>query len=146
MTAIEASSTRCKTLADGTLQITVSVEPRDAVRAFTLFGSPGTTMAIAALKGEAKDAEQPPKKAKGGELSKWAALRCAMPTFQTWLASTFPDAWRFAHGDTQAEKAAGVIRGVCCIESRAELDHDSRARVVFDREIRGPWQKHYTTT
>lgn len=47
---IEASSVRCQTLADGTLRMTVEIEPRLALAAFILFRSPGTAMALAALK------------------------------------------------------------------------------------------------
>ena len=50
MTAIPASSVRLKTMADGSLQITMNVEPRHASAAFALFGMPGTPAALAALK------------------------------------------------------------------------------------------------
>lgn len=53
-TIIEASSVKCSTLVDGTLRIVVSVEPDKALAAFTLFRSPGTAMALAALKPEAE--------------------------------------------------------------------------------------------
>jgi hypothetical protein len=47
---IEATSVAMKTLADGTLRITVEVEPYAALSAFALFRQPGTVMALAALK------------------------------------------------------------------------------------------------
>jgi hypothetical protein len=47
---IEATSVAIKTLADGTLRITVEVEPYNALAAFTLFRQPGTVMALAAIK------------------------------------------------------------------------------------------------
>jgi len=50
MTIIEASSVNVKTLADGTLRVSMDVEPRHAQAAFSLFGAPGTPMALAALK------------------------------------------------------------------------------------------------
>jgi hypothetical protein len=150
MTVIEGSSTRCKTLADGTLQITVSIEPRDAVRAFTLFGSPGVPMALAAL----KTAQEPAKeddRPKGGVLSQWAAMRCNEVLFQRWLAQAYPIEW--AHWLNKSARsvapkidptivAANVIRQLCGIESRAELDNDEVAAEKFNRLVRHPWQKH----
>jgi len=50
MTIIEAASVNVKTLADGTLRVSMDVEPRHAQAAFALFGAPGTPMALAALK------------------------------------------------------------------------------------------------
>jgi hypothetical protein len=47
---IEATSVAMKTLADGTLRITVEVEPYAALAAFSLFRQPSTVMALAALK------------------------------------------------------------------------------------------------
>lgn len=54
-TLIEATSVKCNTLADGTLRITVEVEPYNALAAFTLFRQPGTVMALAALKQPQED-------------------------------------------------------------------------------------------
>lgn len=47
---IEATSVSMKTLVDGTLRITVEVEPLNALAAFTMFRQPGTVMALAALR------------------------------------------------------------------------------------------------
>lgn len=47
---IEATSVSMKTLVDGSLRITVEVEPLNALAAFTLFRSPGTVIALAAIK------------------------------------------------------------------------------------------------
>jgi hypothetical protein len=140
MTLIEASSVRIQTMVDGTLRITCDVEPRHARDAFNLFGSPGTPMALAALRTAPAAIEQPqaaPEKPKGGVWSQWCAIRCGEPEFQRWLAHAFPALW-VKHGD-----AATVIRAACQLESRAELDNDTAAFERFSKLIRGPWQKHY---
>lgn len=49
MTAILASTGKVTTMADGTLRITLDIEPGDAATAFTLFGQPGTSVAIARI-------------------------------------------------------------------------------------------------
>lgn len=50
---VAGSTTTVKTLADGTLRISVDIEPRHAQAAFTMFGSPGTPVAVARLVPEA---------------------------------------------------------------------------------------------
>ena len=55
--AIVATSVKANTLADGTLRLTFSVEPKEAVEAFTLFGQPGVAAALAKLTQEASVAQ-----------------------------------------------------------------------------------------
>ena len=45
--AVSGSTTTIKTMADGTLRVSVDIEPRHAQTAFTLFGAPGTPVALA---------------------------------------------------------------------------------------------------
>ena len=125
-------------MADGSLQITAEVEPRNAVAAFKLFSSPGTPMALAAMKC-ATSAPVAAPDAKGGERAKWCAMRCQEAAFHRWLQDAFPQPWADANGNTPAAWAASVIRAVCCIESRAELDNDTAAAERFDRLIRRPY-------
>ena len=47
---VEGATAKISTLVDGTLRLTVDIEPHAAQAAFRLFGSPGTAVAIAALK------------------------------------------------------------------------------------------------
>ena len=145
MSVIEASSTACKTMADGTLRITVDVEPRHAQAAFTLVGSPGVPMALARLQAPAPEPapEPEPERLKGGMAAKWLAMRCADPDFQAWLYSAYRTAWAMnaSSKQTTEQHAASVIRAVCSVESRAEIDNDPAANERFQRLIRGPWQK-----
>lgn len=136
MTAIEASFVRLKSMADGSLQITAEVEPRNAVAAFMLFASPGTPMALAAL--QCAKAEPAPK---GGELARWVAMRCQEAAFQSWAQLTFPQQWAEALGDTPTAWAASVVRAVCSIDSRAELDSNPDAARRFHALIREPFSR-----
>lgn len=52
---VEGVSVSCKTLADGTLRLTVEIEPYKALDAFALFHMPGTPLALAALKTPAQE-------------------------------------------------------------------------------------------
>jgi len=137
MSAIEASSVRVSTLADGTLRLVVDVEPRFAVDAFRLFGSPGVPMALAALK--PATSEPKPETPKGGKIAQWLGMRCHDAHFQAWLYGRFPKQWTEAPGTTEAEWAASVVRAVCAVESRAELDNNPSAAEVFHRLIRIPY-------
>ena len=125
-------------MADGSLQITAEVEPRNAVAAFMLFAAPGTPMALAALQcAKAAKAEPAPK---GGQLAQWVAMRCGEAAFQRWLQDTFPQQWEAAHGDTPAKWAASTVRAVLGIESRKELDSDEAAALRFHARIRRPFE------
>lgn len=134
MTAIEASSVSVKTMADNTLRLTVDIEPRHAKHAFTLFGERGTAMALAALKTANEESREP---AKGGALSRWAAMRCQEHEFRDWLHGQFP-----AFACSTPDEAAQAIRSICSVESRAELDSNPLAQATFDDLIRLPWHDH----
>lgn len=137
-------------MADGSLRIEVEVEPKDAQAAFALFGRPGAPMALAALKegyaavGNEPKSPKPEEKPKGGLLSQWAAMRCAEEPFQKWIASEYPAAFEDIEGPPLV-RAAILIRKICSIRSRAELDHDTDAAELFRKYILHPWQKHYLT-
>lgn len=139
MSAIEASSVGVKTMADGTLRLSVDIEPMHAQAAFALFGKPGQPLALAALKpaSSAPAPEQP----KGGTLAQWAAVRCQDADFQAWLYSEYRAKWVETEGASPEVVAANVLRSVCGIESRAELDSDPEAAARFHRLIRKPYSE-----
>jgi len=130
MTVIEASSVRVATMADGTLRLTVDIEPRNATAAFTLFGSPGVALGIAAL----KNSQESPKKALGGPLSQWVGIRCGEERFQKWL------------GVESADAAAAEVRRRLQIDSRAEIDNNDEVRQVFELFVRQPWARYCAET
>ncbi|WP_205191298.1 hypothetical protein [Burkholderia sp. LMG 13014] len=72
---------------------------------------------------------------KGGPLARLAGLWANEPEFLDWMRSIGQPA------NTPAD-AAEFIRVRCCIESRAFLDHDPRAKALFHRYILGPYSKH----
>lgn len=81
---------------------------------------------------------------KGGQCAKWVAIRCAEPEFQAWLQREHPHYWRANALSAQSGhiNAASVVRAVCSIESRAELDNDPIAQERFHRLIRAPYALH----
>lgn len=148
MSIIGASSVRVATLADGSLRLTLDIEPRDAQAAFALFGAPGRAVALAALKDGSgvvagfpvtePDVGNPiSEKPKGGEWAKMAGMWCADPDFWVFLNQTYPNDDYVEN----AEHAAMAVRIYCDIESRAELDHNPAALELFNVKIRRPFQK-----
>lgn len=146
MSAIEASSGTYRCRVDGTIVLSVEISPIHRDAALALFGLPGTPMAIAALKVGHAIPKEPdasttpgsrplPDKPKGGTLAQSAGIICNDPTFQSY-------AFQKGYSPT-AEGAAHLIRTVCGIESRAELDHNHRAAGIFGRvmEKYRDWQK-----
>lgn len=82
------------------------------------------------------DDEQPVEapELKGGELAKLAGRWCSDPEFWGWLS-------REANCQIQdSEKAAEVVRSMCLIKSRADLDHDKFAATRFKVLIREPYR------
>lgn len=163
MSAIPASSVKCSTLVDGTLRIVVEVEPNHALDAFTLFRSPGTPMALAALKvvSDNEQPEPPPAqkplkegpRRKVGPICEWLVMRCREPEFQQWIRGPYDKAmggngngW----GDISPEDVGGLERYarhaclVLCggIESRKDIDGDAAAEALFRRRIQRPWADH----
>lgn len=138
--AISGTRRAFKELVDGTLRVQIDVDAdcrRDFLR---LFPDIDTRVAIAPLRADAKAAND--DGAKGGELAKLAGILCADNDFRMWLQSIAPaDAVAAAAeaSDEAEERAAIVLRGICGVKSRRELDHDVKAADLFHEEIRKPW-------
>lgn len=124
--AIAGATHTLRVLVDGTLSISIMIEPRHAQDAFRLFGAPGTAVALAAL----RPGHQEPEKPKGGPISNLAGMWCESKSFQAWLGV-----------DTEEEARIHVIE-VCGVESRAELDHNATAAQVFHDQIRKPYMQY----
>ena len=139
MSAIPCSSVSMRTMADGTLRLSIDIEPANAQDAFRLFAAPGTPAAIAALQVGYAAAGEPsvkesltPETPKGGALAKLAGMWCADKTFQSWLGVADEDS---------ENRATLSFYELCDIRSRRELDHDPAAAERFNRLIRGPYMK-----
>ncbi|KVO95548.1 hypothetical protein WL21_32520 [Burkholderia ubonensis] len=71
---------------------------------------------------------------KGGPLANLAGRWANEPAFLEWMRSIGQPA-------NTSTDAAEFVRARCCIESRAQLDHDSQAKARFDQYVRGPYAK-----
>lgn len=141
--AISGTRRTFKELVDGTLRVQIDVDPDCRTDFLRIFSEIDARVALAPIKPpkaqpEAKDEAE--VALKGGELAKLAGILCNDPAFQVWLDGAFPDVHEHAPAALEgAELAAYIVRTVCCVESRAHLDHDHRAAVLFHQSIRKPW-------
>ena len=130
MAVLKANSGQAKMMADGTLRLPVDFMPADAKAAFSLFGTPGTELAVAALK-NAPEPEPAPEPPKGGSVARWLGIQCKDAEFQ---------AWALKHLAVSNEVlAAMLVRHACQVATRAEIDSDQQALDRFHRLIREPW-------
>lgn len=128
MSALEASTVRLQTMADGTLRLVVDFEPTQAQAAFRLFGAPGTPVALARIKTKAEQSQS--KQPKGGPLARLAGQWSQSEAFWQWA------------GVDDSDTAAQYIRATCGVESRAELDHNAEAADRFHVLIREPFSAY----
>lgn len=79
---------------------------------------------------------------KGGRLAREAGIMCNDRAFQRQVEQSHPEEWADAlhacEGD-MAKAAALVVREVCGIESRAQLDSDADAAERFQHHFRRAW-------
>lgn len=131
MTAIEASSGTYRSRVDGTIVLSVEIEPRYAQAALALFRMPGTPMALAALKAPK------PEETTHKPIARWLAIRCGEQEFQRWSVS------RGAKAATDSG-AADWCRSVCKVTSRGLIDGNHEAEELFKTQIQGPWREFNT--
>jgi hypothetical protein len=135
MSAIMGTFVKIGTMADGTPRIVLDLQCGLAdVAAMGLI--PGVPFAIARLTKEAagKPVTEPEApKEKPGQLCVMACTFCADPMFRKWISETY----KYECQDEGAAKE--FVLEICGIESRKELDTDSRAAFVFHERVRKPF-------
>lgn len=132
MSIIEAATGTYRSRVDGTIVLSIEIEPRFRADALALFGMPGTPIALAALQTgyAAAGGELQLPKPKTGALCLLAVQWCKNPQFQIWA-------------DVQDEESAKqFILATCGIDSRKDLDIGVIAAGLFDYEIRKPYMAY----
>lgn len=132
MSIIEASSGTYRSRVDGTIVLSVEIEPRFRAEALALFGMPGTPLALAALKPGTVKSSSPvgTKCLTAIELSRNRA-------FWTWVGFATMSGVAL---QTEAA-AANFIRKTCGIESRRDLDGNEGAYSIFTKKLLTPFTK-----
>ena len=135
MSAIEGATVNLRTMADGTLRITIDVEPGSAQAAFALFGAPGTPVALAALKvGHALKSDAPAEP-KGGPLSQWLAQRCNEVAFREWVWQAVP----LCGPEPTCDEASDSICGYIGVNRKREIDGDRHAPTNLKTLVMKPY-------
>lgn len=143
MSAIEAVSRSVKTMADGTLRLTVDISPIHAQSAFNLFGMPDVPLALARLTIQASTVsaqEETIAKERVSGLTLLAVQWCKDETFRQWLAEKFKYVYYISTGNDE-KRAADFVKEWCKIASRKELSTDLLAAEIFNRDIRLPYMQ-----
>lgn len=134
-----------KELVDGTLRVSIDIDPIHRADFFALFSRIDMPVALAPLVAnfeQIKPAEDkttsdlvpdlvPHDKPKGGELAKWAGILSNDSVFWEWANEVDDCLPLYNEAD-----AAAYIRDACNIESRAELDHNPEAAKIFREMMR----------
>lgn len=99
------------------------IEQAGQITAVLGYPNPGaeTWVGVARIDMNAK-----PEKPKGGRLAMRAGIICAEPAF--WRFLEHDNGWTVEDADSAAQK----LRHICCVESRANLDHDKVAAARFN--------------
>ena len=143
MSAIPASTVSLKTMADGTLRISFDVEPGQAQDAFKLFAAPGTQVAIAALVDGsflAQPVAEPKPREPLGDACYWTVMRCEELSFWRFLSSWHAD-W-IKRDICNPNEAKELVKAVCKVTSRKELDTNPEANKICNKEIRQPYSDY----
>lgn len=163
MSAISGTRRAMKEMADGTIRVSIDIDPIHRAAFFEMFGQIDMPVALAPLVADferrqapiaADSGHQAPMatyEPKRGLLSQWAAMRCNEIDFRKFIrpiydkimggdGSGYGDVTPDGDFDGQCDKwARHCILVICDIESRAELDSNHHAREIFDRVIRLPY-------
>lgn len=143
-TAISATRRQYKEMADGTLRVQIDVDPMFKRAFLELFPQIDMPVALAPLEPTFEQKEPDPEPEKGGPLARLAGQWCKDERFWWWLsgASFETTGVILIGGITTEDSARSLVRSICKIESRAELDHNQEAEKIFHEKIRIPFSRY----
>jgi len=131
MHAISGTRRAMKEMADGTIRVQVDIDPSCRGAFLSLFPNIDMPVALAPLVADFEqqkpDAGIPASRPKGGELARLAALLCQNAEFLAW------------QNLSNESNARAFICLACGVESRADLDNNPEAAVLFHENIRKPF-------
>lgn len=138
MSAIPGTRRQFRELVDGTIRVMIDIDPPYRKAFLDAFGEIDMAVALVPLAtsvGPAPVEPKPEPELKGGELAKLAGKWCQREDFQEWVS-------RRAVVPCNADGAAEGVRTLCGVHSRRELDHNSLAAELFEKNIRRPFMAH----
>jgi hypothetical protein len=137
---IQATSVNVKTMADGTLRLSVDISPTESIKAFQLFGMPGAPLVIGRFTQQAAvEQAQEETVMKGGFMANWIAMRCNEPVFRKFLDYKYYDNADFVDSYEFADE---VVKSLLEIESKKEVDNSKEIQEKFHKLIRIPYSEY----
>jgi hypothetical protein len=138
MTVLSGAAMTLRTLADGTVRVTVDFEPKDRKACMEMMGEPGQPIAVTALKaGHAAASPGPsPSFRDLGAICREAIDLCKNPAFHGYVEAVTR---KPLHSVGEVEAKAFIVNQ-CSVTSRKELDTAEGARDLFIGHIRTPFQ------
>lgn len=127
-------------LRDSTLRIVIDIDPRFKAGFHRLFPDNDTPVAVAPLALNFERIEEEEKQ-KGGPLCRLACIWCKDKDFWEWLYEHYGQGVPVENEDEAAE----LLRAICEVNSRSELDHDPAGAARFHNIVRNPfieWSKN----
>lgn len=120
-------------------QVVFAVQDREALESFVGMEGKRFMAVLVQIGDDEQPVQKEPARMKGGEWAKLAGMWCDDPEFWRWANST-------THTSSMgrivsSEDAADMVRELCEIDSRAQLDHSKTAWDRFNTLIRGPYMK-----
>lgn len=138
---ISGTRRQVRELVDGTLEVKFHVDPRFKADFHRLFPNIDTPVAIAPLVADFERREPTSEEPKGGPLCKLAGIWCKDKDFWQWLGDNYGQGVPVEN----EEDAAELLRAVCGVHSRSELDHVPAGAARFHNIVRNPfieWSKN----
>lgn len=140
MSAISGTRRAFKELVDGTIRVQIDIDPRFKKEFFELFPNVDMPIALAPLVANFERIEEEEKQ-KGGPLCRLACIWCKDKDFWEWLYEHYGQGVPVENEDEAAE----LLRAICEVNSRSELDHDPAGAARFHNIVRNPfieWSKN----
>jgi hypothetical protein len=145
MTAIVATSYTYRSLADGTLAVTLHIEPQDVAAYLELCRMPGTPLALARLVQEhEKRPEVPRETGKTQKASVIAFELCKNREFWGWINKYYDGGNELGFAVATELAAANFIKEYLQIVSRKDLDtHQGHAALFLEQIVKpyNEWKK-----
>ena len=136
MSAISGTRRAMKEMADGTIRVSIDIDPKHRAAFFEMFGSIDMPVALAPLIADFEQIDHVAENPKGGQLSRLAGMWCNEPKFWEWLNNSGA-----ALSIDNPLDAASMVREMCGVLSRAELDNQATAAERFHKLIRAPYSE-----
>jgi hypothetical protein len=145
LTALSGAAMSLRTMADGTVRVTIDFDPKDRKAVMEMLGSPGQPCAVVALEhGHAAAGNKAPAATYRdfGPICREAIELCGNEAFHRYVGRLKPALLEPGTSAVfLAEQCKAFITMTCNVDSRKELDSAPGARDLFIEHVRKPFHR-----